>query len=229
MESSDVEGILDELKYYHLIDPKRKLLEDANVHCTFKAKDPILFNHKTLDFLNKDEVLWILLHEEAHLIFPQKKFNASTYKIIITIILIFVATELIKIFSQNFLPSRQYFTYFLVLLFIFFSAELIIWCVIYIENHYFYKPYWDDEICSDEYAVKGLFIVRPNLIAWQVMQSSFQSLERCKLSSTTKVPFIIAFRRFLKIPDNSHPPNKVRVQNVRELFNKYIIKKHSIC
>lgn len=212
MDISDVEGVANIIKDFHLMESKRKIKAKPMVSCNFAAPGAISFDPYSLTFLNEDEVMWILLHEEGHLIFHREAEKRESLKAVITIILAFIF--LIPI-AYIFVNPPQVSPYF------FISTALVIVTSIafvnYIEKKYFYHPYWNDEFRSDEYAVMGLFIIRPDLVPWSVMYSSFRGLRVCKKGR--RISFLNRlYLRFTVLP---HPPDRIRICNARMLFNKY--------
>jgi Zn-dependent protease with chaperone function len=223
MNIDDVKYIADKIKYFHLMEPNREIIENTRADCNVVAhiaNGRISFDPATLNFLNEDEVLWILLHEEGHLIHHQEVENRWSFKTIIWLILMVISAFSISvIFRINLIPLYPYYPASLTI-----AVIIVTFSMFFANNRYFYQPYWNDEFRSDEYAVKGLFIIRPDLIAWQVMSSSFRSFNNCRKSR--KRSFLR--RLYVNLIAKPHPPNNIRIQRVRVLFNKYTKNKHFI-
>jgi hypothetical protein len=216
MDENDVIQLSKKLKDYHLMNPERKINFVKNSVCTFISRPffgDIIVDLTTLDFLSEIEVLWILLHEEGHLIFHQNQENKSTIKSFAMAMTGFIfAAFFYWLFNLLSISLNPFYLIFLVGD-IFFSYYLIS----YLDLHFFYQPYWNDEFQSDEYAVKGLFLLDPDQIPYQIMYTSFTSLRKCLnhriASSIQKIFFILSKK--------AHPPGQIRIRKVRELYNKY--------
>ena len=216
MDMNDVRGIAARLIDFHLMDPKRKIVEETKIPCNFVASnmtEKISFDLTMLNFLNKEEVLWNLLHEEGHLIFNQETQKRQSLKLKIWCIsMIALVVFITVLFAVNSISLYPYYSASLMIAFI-----IVTFLIFYADKHYYYQPYWNDEFRSDEYAVKGLFIIDSSLIPWQLMYSSFQSFKKCR-----KAKKISRTRRlYLKLFLTPHPPDDMRIHNVRVLFNKY--------
>ena len=216
MDATIVQNITNKLKELHLIDPLRKVVSQNTQKCTFSAHladKTIQIDQKTLEFLTNDVILWIFLHEVGHLTLQQNGTNRGSlnFKIWIAAIPIvgIVTAILFSLFSMG-ISSLYYaittIIYILVLILIF-----------YIERTYYYQPYWDDEFNSDEYAVKGLFIINPKLDPTQIMELSFKSLDECR--NNRRISLLKKY--FFKITTKPHPPEKIRCERVKILYEIY--------
>jgi Zn-dependent protease with chaperone function len=230
MDTSDVKKIVDELKDLHLISCNRDVVP-LNKGCIFHAKNissSIEYSSNLLNYLSKDVFLWIVLHEEYHLTHKLRAKRNGDIDLVISVILAFIITTLIEF------PFFSIFTRFIPL----FSVLTVICFIIifisttYIHKKYFSQSYHQDEFDADEYAVKGLFLSRPNLIAWQIMYSSFQSFTDCSERDMRERPTNWFKKFFLKLHlllfYSPHPKNEERIQKVRTLFNKYNSKRREV-
>src|SRR5208337_1025959 len=226
MDDSDVKKIIDELKDLCLISCNRDVVP-LNRGCVFHAKhisSSIEYSSNPLNYLSKDVFLWIVLHEEYHLTHKLRaKRNGDIDLFISAILACIVTTFFFSIFTRS----------------IFLFSVLIIICFViifisttYIHKKYFLQSYYQDEFDADEYAVKGLLLSRPNLIAWQVMYSLFQSFTDCHESDKSKRPINwfkkISLKLRLLLFYSPHPKNEERIKKVRTLFNKYNSKRREV-
>ena len=228
MNINDVDKIVAELKDFNLIGPNRKVIADHKVYCNSSALFSIKFDPIALNFMDEGGFIWLLLHEEAHLIFPQKRYFAMAVrgflKIAIYVILILFLTALIvNNIPKNFNPI-------VVILVLVVITLTIVLGIGYIEEHLIYplfssrinKPYWDDEFKCDEYGVMGLLLVRPNLIAWQEARSSLDSFKKCR--EKRGKPGLID-RKIGQTQSYPHPPIPMRVFRMKTLYEKFKAKK----
>jgi hypothetical protein len=235
MEVSDIESIINELKDFRLIDCNRNVVSIISNRCTFHAKgisSSIEYDLNLLNFLSKDEFLWIVLHEEYHLTHKLRSKTNNDIDLVISGVLTFILSFLIALS----LPTifLQFVVIFTVLMSICFGILFIL--TTYIHKKYFPQSFYQDEFDADEYAVKGLLLIRPHLIAWQVMYSSFQSFVKCWGSREKKKSIIWLRRLYLKLylklylilRTAPHPENKDRIKKVRVLFNKYNLKRREV-
>jgi len=143
MDESGVKKIADELKYFQLIDPNRKIIADKkirNLWCNFGADGSILFDPTTLNYLDKDGVRFFLLHEEGHIIYRQEKKKRGLLKskiwltlflvtiIPITIPLIFILYQRNFTFLTPFFYTFFY-AYYLIELPIVIIAIILVFCL----------------------------------------------------------------------------------------------------
>jgi hypothetical protein len=211
MNIDDVKRIASVIKDFHLMEFNRKITAKSRVHCNFAATEVISFDPLTLNFLNEDEVMWVLLHEEGHLRFHREAEKREMPRFVISVIL---ASIIIIPVMLLFLKPSQAPGFIIAMLPVIVAIFLF---VNYIERKYFYQPYWNDEFRADEYAVMGLFIIRPDLVPWSVLYSSFKHLKECKKSRK-----ILSLNKlYLKLTAVPHPPDRIRISNARELFKKY--------
>jgi hypothetical protein len=214
MDFSDINRQAELLKKFHLMDPKREIIcshKNCNVSAHMNS-GKISFDPTLLNYFTDETILWLLLHEEGHLIYKQESEKRQGIKMKIW----FVAM-VVLILLQGFLFSIwripiQFFEISLIIDFIAITSLLF-----YIEKHWFPEPYFNDEYRADENAVKGLFIIRPDLISWQIMYSSFPAFKEC--SKITKRSYLR--KLYLRFITKPHPPNILRVQKMRAIFNKY--------
>jgi hypothetical protein len=219
MDIAGIEKVVIELKDFHLIGSNRVVKSDPKIYCNFSAGNAIAFDPNASEFMSEGAVIWLLLHEEAHLIFPQKRQLLPLPRLIIYMLLTFftiTAISILKIIPQKILSS-PFMVVIAVILF------LIIWGLgFYIEKNLFFQryvePFYSDEFKSDEYGLMGLFIVRPNLIGWQEAYSALESFKKCK-EKRGELKFFRAQIR--KITSYTHPPNDVRARHLKEIFEKY--------
>jgi hypothetical protein len=136
MDINDVQKIANKLKELHLMDFSREIIPGKRRNCTFSAhisSEKILFDPNTLIFLQEIEVLWMLLHEEGHLIFQQngKKRESLIYKLWFVAAVVSVSlTTLLFILAS--IPISPLFYVIITLLFL-----SIITAICYINRTYF--------------------------------------------------------------------------------------------
>lgn len=226
MNVSDAEKIVDELKDCRLIDRNREVIGKKIRHCGFRARElglSIEYDLKLLNYLSQDEFLWIILHEEYHLTHKLRGKTNDNIDFIITFFLTSGLFSAAMMFQELFMHSIILLGF---LFFVCFGVFLII--TRYIHKKYFPQSYYQDEFDADEYAVKGLFLVRPNAIAWQVMYTSFQSFIKCwsKIKRGKSAYWIDILHTILLTAP--HPSHRDRIENVRLLFNKYNLKRRAV-
>lgn len=214
MDFCDINRQAELLKYFHLMDPNREIISSYK-NCNVSAHmytGKISFDPTLLNYFTDETILWLLLHEEGHLIYKQEAEKRQGTKL-----KILFGAMVVLIFLECFLFSIWRFPV------LFLEITIIITCIVitpllfYIEKHWFPEPYYNDEYRADEYAVKGLFIIRPDLISWQIMYSSFPAFKEC--SKITKRSYLR--KLYLRFITKPHPPNILRVQKMRVIFNKY--------
>ena len=92
MDVREIEKIVVELKDLHLIELNRKVIPNSDIYCNFSSGGAISFDPFAAEFMSEGEIIWLLLHEEAHLIFPQQRqaliFRRFLLKSLIYLILI---------------------------------------------------------------------------------------------------------------------------------------------
>jgi len=214
MNIDDIKRIEKELKeVHHLIKPSRKIIPDKNYYCNFGSKDGItgkviIFDPNTLDFLEEDDALFSLLHEEGHFVNPQKQKWRTPIKIAIWVILMVISILLSVILFVN---SNYLFCLTVVVSFV--IPPIILH---YIDLRIFYQAYWDDEFNADNFAIKGLMQIG---IPWQAMRSSFDSLDECKKHKKRKLisQITYSFNKWLNL--TKHPDDESRFKRAEELFN----------
>jgi Zn-dependent protease with chaperone function len=219
MNTDDIKRIENELKeFHHLIEPSRKIIPDKNYYCNFGFKDGItekviIFDPDVLDFLEEDGALFSLLHEEGHFVHPPKHKWRTLIKIGIVLVLLAVLALI------SFSHFRNSFVEIISTSVEIFMILVIIFVILhYIDLRYFYQAYWADEFSADEYAIRGLMIIKPDVIPLLAMRSSFESLDECKKYRkracwSQKWDW---FNRKLKLL--THPTDEMRIEKAEELF-----------
>ena len=92
----------------------------------------------------------------------------------------------------------------------------------YLLRRHFNPRYRDDEYRSDEYAIKGLFLINPDLVSWHTMYCLFRYYDECEEKRPR--PILNRLKRDFKekIGIDPHPKDSERIQNARKLYNKYL-------
>ena len=217
MDISKVNEIVTELKDLHLIEQSREVKPNAGIYCNFSAGKAITFDPASIDLMTEGAVIWLLLHEEAHLIFLQKRIGRTLPRFTIYFVITFL---LIGGFSfLKIIPTSNPVYPSLIAVGMFF----VVWfSIVYIEKRLFFqrytKPFFTDEFKSDEYGLMGLFIARPQLIAWQEVYSALESLYECR--KKRGLPPLLQ-RIKLKITSYPHPPRDERSRRLKVIFEKY--------
>jgi hypothetical protein len=217
MDVNDVERVAQELKDLHLIEQSREVKPNAGVYCNFSAGDTITFDPSSIDSMGEGAIIWLLLHEEAHLLFHQKRMERTLPRFIVYFVITFLLMggfSFLKIIptSNPVYPS-------LIMVGMFF----VVWLSIAtIDKRLFFqrytKPFYTDEFNSDEYGLLGLFIARPQLIGWQEAYSALESLHECR--KKRKTPSLLQ-RIKHKITSYPHPPIGERSRHLKVIFEKY--------
>ena len=221
MDITDAERIIKTLKDFHLIDVNREIIGNPTRSCNFWAKkisSSIQYDISLLNFLNDDEFLWILLHEESHLRHTQERDTRQSLKLKIDFFLGLVLIVLmIVFFPKNIYPVFPLYLSSIVIVFL-----IIIAIVSYVDRHWFYHPYYNDEFKADENAVKGIFILKPDVVAWQIMYTSFRAFKKCR---ENRKKLSILLKIYLILTTMPHPSDNNRIRNVRNLYKKYSTKR----
>jgi hypothetical protein len=202
------------LKKFHLMNQDREIIS-SHKNCNVSAhmySGKISFDPTLLNRFTDDTILWLLLHEEGHFIYNQESKKRQEVVIKIWFIAMIISVISLGYLFFVWLKNIQYFEVALIIDFIVITSLLF-----YVGRNCFPEPYYNDEYHSDENAVKGLFIIRPDLVSWQIMYSSFSAFREC--GKNTKRSYLRKF--YLRIITKPHPPNILRVQKMRALFNKY--------
>jgi hypothetical protein len=229
MNINDVDKIVRELKNLHLIEPNRKVIADSKIYCNSGALFSIKFDPIAVSFMSEGGLIWLLLHEEAHLIFPQKRYIAQILRMGLKLAVYLILVILSMIFVANIIPKNLNLICFMVILII---GVLTIFCFgTYMEYHIFYplfssrinKPYWDDEFKCDEYGIMGLLLVRPNLIAWQEAYSALESFKKCVKKRGRQGPIK---RKIGQTQSYPHPPHGIRARHMKKLYNEFKKRKN---
>ena len=214
MDFNDINRQAEILKKFHLMEPDRKIVS-SHKNCNVSAhmfSGKISFDPTLLGHFTDEAILWLLLHEEGHFIYKQEAEGRQNIVMVSGIVSMFAWMILQTFLFISWKIPIFYFPIALVIVFILISV-----LIFYIDRYRFPEPYYNDEYHSDENAVKGLFLIRPDLISWQIMESSYLAFKDCgkntKRSRLRKL--------YLRIMTKPHPPHNLRVQRARAIFNKY--------
>ena len=202
------------------MDQSRKVRPNPKIYCNFSAGGAITFDPIAAEFMNEGGVIWMLLHEEAHLILPQKRSELIFPKLLLKCIITFFLVGMISLLTLDLIHFRGNSFYPPVLDFVLFLVVFLL-CV-YIERNLFRDqyvvPFYNDEYRCDEYALMGLCIARPHLIAWQEVYSALESFKKCK-ERRGKLTLFEEYKR--KITSYPHPSHGQRAYYLKTIYEKY--------
>ncbi|HVP96619.1 hypothetical protein [Methanoregula sp.] len=202
-------------------NPDRQILPNTKEFCNFRAeKDKIFYDPCIVHYLNYEQILLVLLHEEGHLRNPPVEIEARRNKRGLWIFLPIIIAFCVSIGLVCFQVFRELPIAYLVL----FGCGM--WCSVEYYHKSHPEPYWDTEYRADEFAVKTLTEVNPTVIWYQVQKAYFELSKKCRNCRKESFSNYI-FRKYEEfIGFDSHPPDNERVERVKQIYEE--IKKEII-
>ncbi len=216
METDDITKIFQDLKDLKFIDHNRELKPLTEISCAFTSQHSIInYSPKALKYLDANGFRWIILHEEAHLIFPQKHEEREKTFYYYCFFCSILSYMTITFFFQELLTPKLFH---IGMVFLFGNFTFFFFFFFYYVNKVWYpEPWLFDEFRADKYALDVFLIISPDVLPHYISHSTFEALKKCgkdrKISREMKI-----WERIIQTP---HPSEKERVTAIRRLYEKY--------